>query len=118
MCIIALSFVLEYSIFTTTNQLSPTMAKKKIIRSAEDILSAKETLKMHGTDVGSSQVQIAGITSRIVHLTQHLATNRNDKHSRRGLIGLVSKRRKLLKYLKRTNAEVHAQTLAELGLRK
>lgn len=94
------------------------MSKKKIIRSAEDIKSAKDALKKHPTDVGSSQVQIASITARIVHLTQHLANNRNDKHSRRGLIGLVSKRRKLLKYLKRTNSDVHAETLSALGLRK
>lgn len=94
------------------------MAKKKIKRTAESIEAAKESLRMHATDVGSSQVQAATLTRRIDHLTQHLATHRNDKHSRRGLIGLVSKRRKLLKYLKRTNAATHTKVLASLELRK
>ena len=94
------------------------MTKKKSAVSAEDIQAAKENLKQHDKDVGSSSVQIAALTGRIVHLTNHIAGNRNDKHSRRGLIGLVSKRRKLLKYLKRTDAETHSKTLAALGLRK
>lgn len=94
------------------------MKARKTKRSAEEIAEAKTTLKKHDTDIGSAAVQIAGLTARILHLTQHMTVNSNDKHSRRGLIGLVSKRRKLLKYLARSNPRKHAETLAALGLRK
>lgn len=94
------------------------MAKKKTTLTQEEILAVKERMKKHDSDVGSTTVQISALTGRITHLTAHVVRNNNDKHSRRGLIGMVSKRRKLLKYLKRTDAETHAKTLAALGIRK
>lgn len=95
------------------------MTAKKQQRSVAEITEVKATLKKHDGDVGSVPVQIAALTARIIHLTDHLgAGNKNDKHSRRGLIGMVSRRRKLLKYLKQTNPEMHSKTLASLGLRK
>lgn len=94
------------------------MKARKAKRSAEEIAEAKGALKKHDTDVGSAAVQVAELTARILHLTSHMNAHSNDKHSRRGLIGLVSKRRKLLKYLARSNSRKHAETLAALGLRK
>lgn len=69
-------------------------------------------------DTGSSEVQIALLTKRIVDLTEHFKVNKKDHHSRRGLVNLVNRRRKLLDYLKRTKPESYTKMLAELGLRK
>lgn len=69
-------------------------------------------------DTGSSEVQIALLTKRIVELTGHFKVNKKDNHSRRGLVNLVNRRRKLLSYLKRTKPESYTKMLAELGLRK
>lgn len=91
---------------------------KKNVLSSEDAAAAKGALRLHDKDVGSSQVQAVSLTMRIQHLTQHLISNRNDKHTRRGLIALVNQRRKLLGYLKRRQPKVHAQTITALGLRK
>ncbi|MCH9705516.1 MAG: 30S ribosomal protein S15 [Proteobacteria bacterium] len=94
------------------------MKAKKQQHTTVELAEIKTSLKQHETDVGSAPVQIAALTARILHLTGHMGSNRNDKHSRRGLIGMVSKRRKLLKYIKRTDPELHGKTLASLGLRK
>ena len=69
-------------------------------------------------DVGSSDVQIALLTERITQLTEHLKSHRKDQGSRRGLLILVSKRRRLLKYLKRTETERYRQVIEKLGLRR
>ena len=69
-------------------------------------------------DTGSAEVQIAILTTRIKNLTEHFKTHKKDNHSRRGLLSLVSRRRKLLKYLKNTDFERYSQILKELKLRK
>lgn len=69
-------------------------------------------------DTGSSEVQVAIITARIVQLTDHFKTHKKDVHGRRGLIGLVNKRRKLLDYLKRTDLKKYASLIKELEIRK
>jgi len=69
-------------------------------------------------DTGSSEVQVALLTHRINDLTGHFKTHVKDHHSRRGLLRMVSQRRKLLDYLKRTNAEGYRALIARLGLRK
>ena len=69
-------------------------------------------------DTGSPEVQIALLTARINHLTEHLKTNDKDHHSRRGLLQMVGKRRGLLDYLKKTDLEKYRQIIAELNLRK
>ena len=69
-------------------------------------------------DTGSPEVQIALLTERINGLTDHLRTHRHDFHSRRGLLRMVSRRRKLLDYLKRTNADKYKVLIERLGLRK
>ena len=69
-------------------------------------------------DTGKSEVQIALLTNRIQELTEHLKKNKKDHHSRRGLLKLVGQRRRLLRYLKRTDLERYRAVLAKLGLRK
>lgn len=74
--------------------------------------------RRHGTDTGSPEVQIALITQRIRHLTDHLKSHVKDHGSRRGLLMLVGKRTKLLKYLRTTDAARYEAILAKLELRK
>ncbi|HBO39266.1 MAG TPA: 30S ribosomal protein S15 [Pasteurellaceae bacterium] len=69
-------------------------------------------------DTGSSEVQIALLTAQISHLQAHFAEHKKDHHGRRGLLRMVSRRRKLLDYLKRTNFELYNTTIARLGLRR
>ena len=69
-------------------------------------------------DTGSSEVQVALLTSRISSLTAHAKVNKKDNHSRRGLVMLVSQRKKLLKYLRRTNPESYLNLTQELAIRR
>lgn len=69
------------------------------------------------TDTGSPEVQIALLTSRINDLTEHLKVNKHDFHSRFGLTNMVSRRRRLLRYLKKTNPQVHRKVVEELDVR-
>jgi small subunit ribosomal protein S15 len=70
------------------------------------------------TDTGSSEVQVALLTERINGLTEHFKAHTKDNHSRRGLLKMVSQRRKLLDYLKRTDADKYRSVIDRLGLRK
>lgn len=72
---------------------------------------------MNEKDTGSTAYQVALLTKRIAHLTGHLATNKHDYASRRGLLMMVAKRRKLLNYAKRTDNELYLSLLKRLGLR-
>jgi len=83
-------------------------AKQKVIDSKA--LFAKDT--------GSADVQIALLTSQIKELTDHLKAHNKDQHSRRGLLGMVAKRKKLLTYLSKTDTKAYARTIKKLGLRK
>ncbi|KAF0095869.1 MAG: small subunit ribosomal protein S15 [Puniceicoccaceae bacterium 5H] len=74
--------------------------------------------KTHDSDTGSPEVQIALLTARIVHLTDHLRTHRKDFHSRRGLIALTNRRRKLLDYVKKHDLEKYKMLLERLKLRR
>jgi small subunit ribosomal protein S15 len=69
-------------------------------------------------DTGSTEVQVALLTARINDLTEHLREHRKDHHSRRGLLMLVGKRRRLLKYLQRSDIDRYRSLIAELGLRR
>ena len=69
-------------------------------------------------DTGSAEVQIALLTTRINELTEHLRFHKKDHHSRRGLLSLVGRRRRLLDYLARTDLESYRKLIAELGLRR
>ena len=80
-----------------------------------------ELIKDHGRgsdDTGSPEVQVAIITSRINTLTEHFKTHAKDNHSRRGLLMMVNKRRSLLDFLKREDAQRYTDLIAKLGLRK
>ena len=72
----------------------------------------------HDDDTGSPEVQVALLTRRIEELSAHLDKNRKDKHSRRGLLGLVATRRKHLKYLEGTNKRLYSNLVRRLGLKK
>ena len=71
-----------------------------------------------GGDTGSAEVQVALLTERINELTEHLRTHIKDHHSRRGLLKMVGKRRRLLRYLESTDLERYRALVAELGLRR
>ena len=81
----------------------------------------EQTIKEHGThegDTGSPEVQVAVLTRRIAHLTEHLREHKHDYHSRRGLLKMVGKRRRLLKYLQKKDVERYRALIARLGLRR
>lgn len=71
-----------------------------------------------GSDTGSTEVQVALLTARINELTQHLREHKKDHHSRRGLLMLVGRRRRLLKYLQATDIDRYRRLIGELGLRR
>lgn len=80
-----------------------------------------QLMTTHGraaNDTGSPEVQIAILTTRINNLTEHMKNNNQDMHSRVGLIRMVSRRRRLLDYLNKTNREKYLSLIAELGIRK
>jgi small subunit ribosomal protein S15 len=74
--------------------------------------------RLHETDTGSTEVQVALLTERINHLTEHLKVHKKDHHSRRGLLMLVGRRRRLLDYLKSNDVERYRTLIAKLGLRR
>lgn len=74
--------------------------------------------RRHETDTGSPEVQIALLTDRINHLTEHLKVHKKDHHSRRGLLMLVGQRRRMLDYLRRNDVERYRALIAKLGLRR
>lgn len=72
----------------------------------------------HDTDTGSPEVQVALLTERINHLTEHLRLHKGDHHGRRGLLMLVGKRRRMLDYLRSQDVERYRKLVAQLGLRR
>ena len=86
-----------------------------------DKVKKQEIINAYGrnaNDTGSPEVQIALLTERINHLTEHLKSNKQDDHSRRGLLQLVGRRRALLDYLKDNNLEGYRELIAKLNIRK
>ena len=90
------------------NEVFTMEAKKNIIESA----------RVHETDTGSPEVQVAPLPARINHLNEHLQANPHDHHSRRGLLKMVGRRRNLLAYLKKKDIERYRALITKLGLRK
>lgn len=84
------------------------MEKKEII----------ERFRLHERDTGSVPIQIALLTKRINNLTEHLKIHKHDEHSRRGLMKMVGRRKRLLSYLEREDKEAYLKLIAELGLRE
>lgn len=86
-----------------------------------EIIKKKEIIenyKVHAKDTGSSFVQVALLTERINQLSKHFDQHKKDHHSRHGLLKMVSTRRRLLTYLKKTDAKKYEEILSKLGLRK
>ena len=77
-----------------------------------------EKFKLHDSDTGSPEVQVALLTNRISHLTEHLKIHKKDHHSRRGLLLMVGKRRRLLNYVKNKDVQRYRGIIKELGLRR
>ena len=76
-----------------------------------------EKYRAHETDSGSTRVQVALLTERINYLNEHFRSHKKDHHSRRGLLKMVGKRRRLLNYMKRTDVDGYRQIVQQLGLR-
>jgi small subunit ribosomal protein S15 len=76
-----------------------------------------EKYRLHEEDVGSAPVQVAILTARIRDLTSHFANHKHDHHSRRGLLKLVGRRKRLLAYLKKENTDQYEELISSLGLR-
>jgi small subunit ribosomal protein S15 len=76
------------------------------------------TTQRHKTDVGSPEAQVAVLTERIKEVTTHLQQNKHDNHGRRGLLQMVGRRKRLLKYLQEKNYAAYQAVIAKLGLRK
>ena len=77
-----------------------------------------DQFQLHDKDTGSPEVQVALLTHRITYLTDHFKVHKKDHHSRRGLLKLVGRRRRLLDYLKRNSVDRYKKVVAELGLRR
>ena len=77
-----------------------------------------ETNRLHESDTGSPEVQIALLSDRINHLTDHLKVHKKDHHSRRGLLMVVGRRRRMLDYVKKNDVERYRAIIAKLGLRR
>ena len=76
------------------------------------------TYRIHASDTGSPEVQIALLSERITYLTEHFKTHKKDHGSRRGLLKIVGKRRRLLDYLRLYNVERYREVISKLGIRK
>ncbi len=89
-----------------------------MIFTSEDKLKIIEQMKVHEDDTGSPEVQVALLTHRIKYLTEHLKVHKKDHHSRRGLLIMVGRRRRLLNYVKGKNIKRYRGIIDTLGLRR
>lgn len=99
----------------------PTIVKQKkqlMAKAQLDKTSVITDYRAHEKDTGSAEVQIALLTQRVTHLTEHLRTHRKDFHSRRGLIAMTNRRRKLLDYVKKHDLDKYRELLERLKLRR
>lgn len=86
-----------------------------VVENKEEIITEYRT---HDEDTGSPEVQVAILSKRIAHLTEHLREHKHDYHSRRGLLLMVGKRRRLLNYLQKNDVERYRSLISRLGLRR
>lgn len=89
-----------------------------MVLTADDKKETIEKFKLHTNDTGSPEVQIALLTNRIQYLTEHVKVHKKDHHSRRGLLMLVGRRRRLLSYVKNKNVARYKKIIEALGLRR
>jgi small subunit ribosomal protein S15 len=95
-----------------------TRRKEGTVLDKESKTSLISTYRRHASDTGSPEVQIALLSGRISHLTEHLRAHKHDNHSRRGLLKMVGQRRRHLDYLKRNDLDRYRQVIDRLGIRK
>ncbi len=93
-------------------------AEKKVVFTTEEKQELIKQFKLHEADTGSPEVQVALLTHRISYLTDHLKTHKKDHHSRRGLLQLVGRRRRLLNYVKNKDVKRYRTIIETLGLRR
>jgi small subunit ribosomal protein S15 len=89
-----------------------------VVLTTENKKTLIEKYKLHDTDTGSPEVQISLLTHRIQYLTEHLKIHKKDHHSRRGLLMLVGRRRRLLNYVKQSDIQRYRTIIESLGLRR
>lgn len=89
-----------------------------MVLSTQDKKELIERFKLHDSDTGSPEVQIGLLTHRIQYLTEHLKVHKKDHHSRRGLLMLVGRRRRLLNYVKKSDVQRYRTIIESLGLRR
>ncbi len=89
-----------------------------MVFTTEDKKELIEKFKLHEDDTGSPEVQIGLLTHRILYLTEHLKVHKKDHHSRRGLLIMVGRRRRLLNYVKSKNVQRYRNIIGNLGLRR
>lgn len=89
-----------------------------MVLTANDKKELIEKFKLHDSDTGSPEVQIALLTNRITYLTEHVKVHKKDHHSRRGLLILVGRRRRLLNYVKKKDVKRYRSLIETLGLRR
>ncbi len=89
-----------------------------MVQTAENKKELIDRFKMHETDTGSPEVQIGLLTHRILYLTEHLKIHKKDHHSRRGLLILVGRRRRLLNYVKNNDVTRYRTIIKDMGLRR
>jgi small subunit ribosomal protein S15 len=92
--------------------------KKKVVLTTEDKKELINRFKTHESDTGSPEVQIGLLTHRITYLTEHLKVHKKDHHSRRGLLMMVGRRRRLLNYVKNNDVKRYRSIIETLGLRR
>jgi small subunit ribosomal protein S15 len=90
----------------------------KVVLTVDDKKGVIDRFKLHESDTGSPEVQVALLTNRIIYLTEHFKTHTKDHHSRRGLLKLVGQRRRLLNYLKSKDVQRYRTLIEALGIRK
>ena len=93
-------------------------AEKKVVFTSEEKQELIKQFKLHEADTGSPELQVALLTHRISFLTDHLKTHKKDHHSRRGLLQLVGRRRRLLNYVKNKDVKRYRTIIETLGLRR
>ena len=96
----------------------PGVTERSVMLHAQQKAQIVEKFKLHEGDTGSPEVQVALLTERITHLTDHLKTHSKDHASRRGLLKMVGQRRRLLDYLRRTSPDRYRTIVVSLSLRK
>ena len=110
--------VVAYARLETNRENHGAKRRRKTLAVGEDKDTIIQEYATKDGDTGSPEVQVALLTSRIRHLTEHMCEHKHDFHSRRGLLQMVGQRRRLLKYLQKKDVERYRSLISRLGLRR